>query len=232
MSSSLEALVNRQIRRWELVRRSSVGERPLPSLAISRPLGAGAAEIGRQVGEQFGYPVFDRQIVEWIAQETGRQEQLISGLDEHIRDAIDRLVSDGFTRARFSEGDYLHQLVRILAALSERGGAVILGRGAQFVLPPAQTLRVLVVAPQSVRVERLHKSNSISMGEAEELIRQSDADRRHFLAYHFHREWDDPNDYDLCVNTGLYSLDAAARLLIAAYRARFPWVKPLAHVSH
>ena len=109
---------------------------------------------------------------------------------------------------------------------------MILGRGSQFILPPERALRVLVVAPKAERVERVRKRHSISVGEAEELVRQSDADRRHFLTYHFHREPDDPNDYDLCVNTGLYSLDAAASLLIAAYRARFPWARPLPHVSH
>lgn len=225
MSRGTEALADRQIRRWEHVRRSSGKEAPLPSVVFSRPLGAGSLEIGRRVSDQLGYPLFDRQIVEWIAQKTRRREWLVAGVDERIRSAIDRFVSDGFTRERFAESDYLRQLIRILAALSERGGAVILGRGAQFVLPRERTLQVLIVAPQSDRVERLRMRHSISKSEAEELVRQSDADRREFLAYHFHRESDDPLDYDLCVNTGFCSLDAAADLSIAAYRARFPRAK-------
>jgi hypothetical protein len=209
-----------------------VAERPLPSLVLSHPLGAGVSEIGRRVGKRLGYPLFDRQIVEWIARQTQRQERLIAGLDERIRGAIDRLVGDGFTRERFTESDNLRKLLRILVTLSERGGAVILGRGAQFVLPPARTLRILILAPQSDRVERLSKRYAISAGEAEELVRQADAERRHFLIHHFHREPDNPNDYDLCVNTGLSSLDSAASLLIAAYQTRFPRPEPSARVSH
>ncbi len=231
MGWGIEALVNREVRRWELVRRSSKAERPLPSLVLSHPLGAGVTEIGRRVCKRLGYPLFGREIVEWIVKKAERQERLVQGVDERLRGAIDRLVSDGFTRERFTESDYLRQLVRILATISERGGAVILNRGAQFVLPPARTLRVLVVAPQSERVERLRRRHSISAGEAEQLIRQSDADRRYFLTRHFQREPDDPTDYDLSVNTGLCSVDDAAHLLISSYRARFLRTRPLSHLS-
>lgn len=225
MSQNTEALVNHQIRRWELSQRSLASEPPLPCVVLSRPLGAGAAELGRRVAEMLGFPFFDREIVEWIGRRTGHRERLIAGVDAQIRSAIDRFVTDGFTRERFTESDYLRQLVRIMAALSERGGAVILGRGAQFILPPARMLRVLVVAPRPERVERIRKRQSISAPEAEEVVRQADASRREFLRCHFHREPDDPLDYDLCVNTSSVTLGAAARLLVAAYHERFPEAK-------
>jgi cytidylate kinase len=225
MSRSIEALVEHQMRRWELARRSSVSEPPLPCLAISRPLGAGAAELGQRVAELLGFPFFNKELVEWIARRTRHREQLVAGVDEHIRSTIDRFVTDGFARERFTESDYLRQVVKIMAILGERGGAVILGRGSQFILPPERTLRALVVAPRPERVERLRKRQSISAAEAEELIRQADATRREFLRYHFHREPDDPENYDLSVNTGFLSLEDASSLLAAAYRARFPAAK-------
>jgi len=225
MGRNIEALVEHQIRRWELARRSAVSEPPLPCVALSRPLGAGAAELGQRVAELLGFPFFNKELVEWIARRTRHREQLVAGVDEHIRNTIDRFVTDGFVRERFTESDYLRQLVRIMAILGERGGAVVLGRGAQFILPPARTLRALVVAPRPERVERLRKRQSVSAVEAEEMIRQADASRSEFLRYHFHREADDPLSYDLSVNTGFLSLEDAANLLVAAYRARFPGSK-------
>jgi len=222
MSRSIEALVEHQIRRWELARRSSVSEPPLPCVALSRPLGAGAADLGQRVAELLGFPFFNKELVEWIARQARHREQLVAGVDEHIRNTIDRFVTDGFVRERFTESDYLRHLVRIMAILGERGGAVILGRGAQFILAPERTLRVLVVAPRAERMERLRKRESISAAEAEEMIRKADASRREFLMYHFHREPDDPGGYDLSVNTGFLSLEDAAKLVAAAYRARFP----------
>ncbi len=222
MSRSIDALVEHQIRRWELARRSAVSEPPLPCVALSRPLGAGAAELGQRVAELLGFPFFNKELVEWIARRTRHCEQLVAGVDEQIRNSIDRFVTDGFVRERFTESDYLRQLVRIMAILGERGGAVILGRGAQFILRPERTLRALVVAPRPERVERLRKRQSISAAEAEEMIRKADASRREFLMYHFHREPDDPGSYDLSVNTGFLSMEDAASLVATAYRARFP----------
>lgn len=225
MNRSIEALVNHQIRRWDLSRRSLVSEPPLPCVALSRPLGAGAAELGKRVAEEFGFPFFNREIVELIARRTGYREQIITGVDEHVRNAIDRFVTDGFAHEKFTESDYLRQVVRIMATLGERGGAVIMGRGAQFILRPERTLRVLVVAPKAKRVEELRKRQSLSAAEAKELVRQSDISRNEFLKYHFGRESNDPGDYDLCVNTGSFALEAAANLVISAYRERFPGVK-------
>jgi cytidylate kinase len=222
MSRSIEALVEHQVRRWELSRRSSVSEPPRPCVTLSRPLGAGAAELGQRVADMLGFPFFNKELVEWIARRSGHREHLVAGVDERIRNAIDRFVTDGFARERFTETDYLRQLVRIMATLGELGGAVILGRGSQFILPAERTLRALVVAPQSERVERLRKRESITAAEAEEAIQRADAGRRAFLVYHFHREPDDPGSYDLTVNTGFLSLEDAATLLATAYRLRFP----------
>jgi cytidylate kinase len=222
MSRGIEPLVEHQIRRWELARRSLVSQPPLPCLALSRPLGAGAAELGRLVAEQLGFAFFDKDFVKWVSQRTRHREQLVAGVDEHVRNAIDRFVTDAFTRERFTESDYIRQVVRIMAILGERGGAVILGRGAQFIMPPERTLRALIVAPRAERVERLRKRQSISAAEAEEMVCEADASRRQFLMHHFHKEPDDPGNYDLCVNTGFFSLENAANLVVIAYRNRFP----------
>jgi cytidylate kinase len=177
MSRSIEALVDQQIRRWNLPRRSLASEATLPCVALSRPLGAGAADLGLGVANQLGFPFFNREIVEQIARQTGYQEQMIAGVDEQIRSAIDRFVTDGFARKKFSESSYMRQLVRIMAALGERGGAVIMGRGAQFILRPERTLRVLV-APLADRVERLRGNRSPAAGGG--LVHRSDASRDEF----------------------------------------------------
>lgn len=225
MHRSIEALANHQIRRWELARRSSVSVPPLPCVVISRLPGAGGVELGQNVASSLGYPFFDREIVEWVAQRTGQREHLVAGLDEHVRNAIDRFVTDGFARERFTESEYLHHLVRVLVTLGERGGAVILGRGAQFILPPERALRIFVVASREERSERIRRERSLSAAEAALRVRQEDANRREFLRHHFRREPDDPTSYDLCLNTGFISMEAATKLVVDAYHGRFPKVR-------
>ena len=222
MVRSVEELVNREMRRWELSRRSAASEPPRPCIAISRYPGSGAATLGQRVAESLDYAFFGIELVDWIARRTGFARQLIGGVDERIRNTIDRYVADTWRRERFTESDYLHQVVSTITTLGERGGAVILGRGSPFILPPERALRVFVVAPREQRVEKLAKQRALSSADAQAELAREDASRRKFLEHHFGRDPDDPTHYDLMLNLGTLSMDAAAALLVDAVLVRFP----------
>lgn len=100
--------------------------------------------------------------------------------------------------------------------------AVILGRGATVILAPEQTLRVLVVAPDADRIERLARVRGISRDEAAARLAQEDEDRAGFLRHHFGVEQNDPTLYDVVVNTGTLGVEGAAALVVEGLRRRFP----------
>jgi cytidylate kinase len=220
----VEALVERQARRWHVAHRSAESRPPAPCVALSRRPHSGAAEIGQRVARQLDFGFFGIEIVDRIAREHHVQRALVEGLDERARSLIERYVTDTFTRRAFTETEYLRYLVRVLATLGERGRAVILGRGSPYVLAPERTLRVLVTAPQAARAARLASSRGIEGPEAAEVLEREDAERREFLRQHFHLDPDDPLHYDLVVNTGTLGIGAAAELVVDAVHRRFePW---------
>jgi cytidylate kinase len=221
VTHTLDELVGRQFRRWERGRRSRDAEAPRPCIALSRLPGSGAAELGQRLAEQLGYAFFGIEIVDHIARRTGLRRELVAGVDERIRSAIDRYVADGLRRERFTESDYARQLVDTIAALGERGAAVVLGRGSVFILPPERALRLLVVAPREFRVERIGRQEGLAGNEAAQRLDALDAERREFLTHHFRGDPDDPTRYDLCLNTGSLGLDGAAVVALAAFGARF-----------
>ena len=154
---------------------------------------------------------------------TGSRRDLVAGVDEHIRNGIERVVSDLLLRReQFTESDYLQYVVRTIVSIGERGGAVILGRGAQFILAPERALRVLIVAPREARIERLAKQESLDHRAASARLANEDAGRREFLQHHFKRDPDDPSQYDLSLNLGTLSLEVATDSLIDTLSARFP----------
>jgi cytidylate kinase len=217
----LDALVQHQIQRWQLEQgRRAPG--PAPCVAVSHMHGSGARDVARLVAQRLGFGFFDREIVDQIAREEGTQRWLVEDVDEHVRTAIDRFVLDAFRGRRFSESDYLHGLLRVVGTLSERGGAVILGRGSTFALPLDRTLRVFVVAPRKVRVERWAKEHGYGPEEEAERLARRDAERREFLARNFDVDPDDPTHFDLVVNTATLTVEGAAELVVAALRQRFP----------
>jgi cytidylate kinase len=219
---SMEVLIDRQMRRWNLQQASEGPRLPPPCVALSRLPHSGAEEIGRHVAERLDYGFFGREIVDRIAGEQGIQRRLVAGLDEKIHGTIDRYVADAFRVHAFTESDYLRHVVRVIVTLGNRGMAVILGRGAVFVLSPARALRVYVVAATAARIDRLAESRGLSHEQAAEMIGEEDAKRREFFRHQFGVAPDDPLHYDVVVNTGTLSIDAAVNVVLEALRSRFP----------
>jgi cytidylate kinase len=217
----LDQIVEHQARRWDLEERRPQPRPKAPCIAISRLPGSGSAELGHRVAEKLDYGFFDIELLDQIAREQGIQRRLLEGLDERLRSGIERYVVDAFSRRAFTESEYLRAVVRAISTLGERGAAVILGRGSQFILPADRALRVLVVAPHEARAGRLARERGLAPADAATAIAREDAARRQFFGHHVRIDPDDPVHYDLVVNTETLGTDGAAVLVIDALRRRF-----------
>ena len=214
-------LADRQMRRWELQHRIGAPARPLPCVAISRLPGAGGAEIGRRVADVLDYGFFGSEMVDQIEREKGLDHWLVSGLDERVRTAINRFVGDTFSDRQFRESDYLRHVTRAIATLGRRGSAVIIGRGAPYILSPEHALRVLLVAPRPARLERYAEVRDLSADRAERVLARSEEHRSEFIQKQFGVRQDDPALYDLALNTATLGFDRAAHLIVETLRRRF-----------
>jgi cytidylate kinase len=170
------------------------------------------------VAQELGWEFYGIELVDHIAREKHVHRELVAALDEHMRTAIDRYV-DAFRMREFTESDYLREIVRAVSALGERGSAVILGRGAPFILPPERALRVLVVGPREARLARLARDEGVLPEVAAERLAKLDAERHEFLGQ-FHVDPEDPSRYDLAVSPDVLGMDVAAELVVRAVRSR------------
>jgi cytidylate kinase len=221
MAQSTEQLVERQMNRWRVLGRTTP-TKPSPCIALSRLPGAGAEELGVRVAERLGWGFFGIEIIDQIAREQGIARRLLEGLDERVRSAIERQVVDAMGHPGLRENEYLHLVARAVLTFGERGGCVLLGRGSHLILPPERTLRVLVVAPPERRAESVARQRGVTQAEASTIVSEEDTARREFFRHHFSRDPDDPVLFDLTVNTGSLSRNAATELTLLALRERFP----------
>ncbi len=222
-SREIDAMIERQVRRWETARLSKPPPH-LPVVALSRLPGARGDELAKALAAQLDYGLFDREIVDEIAREGGVAARLVAGLDERVRGVIDRYVTDVFRTRRFVESDYLEHVVRAIRTLSERGRVVIVGRGAPYLLAPREALRVLVVAPRTQRAARLAEERQLSPDRAPREFERAESERREFARYHFGVEQSDPELYDLVVNSGTMELQTAVDVVVRALERQFPVV--------
>jgi len=98
---------------------------------------------------------------------------------------------------------------------------MLLGRGAQYILPKETTLRVRIIAPLDVRIEKAIRTTRSTRKDAEDFVLKMEYDRRSFVEQYFHRDVTNPLDYDLVLNTENLSIDAAVATLETAFKAKF-----------
>jgi len=62
----------------------------------------------------------------------------------------------------------------------------------------------------------LMDQQGLSYEAAEKMIQKSDHERKGFLKFAFHKDWDDPSLYDLIINRDKLSAESASSLIIEA----------------
>lgn len=235
-TEGIEKLVEHQLGLWQAQRRISDERlrrehdpgRTLGFVTISRDAGNNGPAVARELAERLGWSVFDSEIVDYIARHSSVHKDLISTLDERTRDfvtdAVMALVGAAEHR-EFGSSDYREALFSTMVAIAQHGEAVILGRGGNIVLERMKDgLRVRLIAPTAVRIDRLAEEMGVARTEAEKLVRQTDRERRSFVHKQFDRDIDDPCLYDLVINTAGMTCSEVVSLIWQAARIRCPGI--------
>lgn len=219
--TSIQHIVDRQLRRWESERLAELESAqhapqappPAPSVTIARQAGLRGKVIAGMLAERLGYQVFDKEIVDYIALNENVRRKLLDMLDEQTVSGI-KLWAEGIVRGQHVDrGDFLRFLSRTVRAIHLHGRAVILGRGANILLADAQAFRVRLVAPIEWRLPVYMEDNQCDEETARRELKASDAERGEFMRSFFHSDWEDPAAYDLTLNVAGLSVEVASDIL-------------------
>jgi hypothetical protein len=190
-------------------------------ITLSREFGAGGARIAGRVAVELGFQLWDDELIAYVARKANAEPTVVRELDEHPRDLLRDVVAGSFWGTRISGSKYRSLVTHAVGELAKRGGAVIVGRGANFLVEPEQALRVRVVCPLKQRVDRHARKAQVAWAEAAQHVQHMDQERERFVRQLCAEQCADPAHYDLIVNTRDLSDETAARLITSAYRARF-----------
>ena len=214
----------------------------MPVITLSRQFGAGGASIGRSLAARFGAELLDREVVARVAARSGIPEAEAEGYDERLPSLWQRLTAALAASAPeaimapvppdamggLALGERLFAVTRaVIEEAAATGNAVILGRGAGFLLAdrPA-VLRVQLHASLSARVRYLQARveelprGALDLDDAalRDLCRRVDAARATYIRSHFDADWNDVRRYDLALDTGRLGLGRSIDLIEAAAR--------------
>lgn len=223
MTRTIEALVEAQARRWQLVRSERHEDVRRPVVTVTGLHGAGDAEVAGRLATDLGLDLFDREIIHRIADSTHLSERVVSSLDEKHRELLTDWLAAITGPGYLSPAEYRYHLSRIVGTVARHGGAVILGRGAHLILGQGAALRVMLVGPLEPRVRAVMKSEGLSEREARRRIVTVEADRKAFLMKHFHDDLADLTTFDIVLNTVVLGVEGACGAIRAALERMPAW---------
>jgi cytidylate kinase len=215
-SRSKEQIIEDQMRRWRLMQiEKPVEQSSLPIITISREPGSGGSIIAAKVAERLGLDLFHQEVLHAMAKSSNVSAQVLKTLDEKGLSVLEDWISSLVRERHLWPDQYLKQLMKVIVAIGEHGHAIILGRGANFILPPDNCIKVRVISPQRVRIENVAKSFNITEREARRHVIRTESDRRAFIRKYFYAEIADPVNYDIVINTATLSMDDATGAIAA-----------------
>src|SRR5262249_18338347 len=185
----------------------------LMTIALSREAGTQATAVGHELGARLGWPVYDHELLETIAQDLGVHARLLESVDERrvswLKEAFERFLEV----PQVSENAYVHRLVKTVLALGCHGECVIVGRGSAFILPLKTTMRVRLIAPLPVRIANISERLGVPRAEARRQLEAIDRERTAFIREHFFKDPTESRHYDLVLNFARYGIAGCTELI-------------------
>ena len=208
MATSIDAIIDRQFRRWELERsaghRAESGHESIPNvhpvLTVSREHGSAGSAIAASLADRFGYTLLHRDVIDRMGQSTGYSRRLLESLDDRSRSNMATWFDSMVGGLYFDSTDYVRALFTTLYSIARLGGVVVVGRGANFIVGRDRGFHVRVVAPREERIRAIAERRGVGLREAAHEVAVRDHEREEFVRRLFHRSADDPLAYDIVIN--------------------------------
>lgn len=203
-------------------------------VTVSRLYGSGGSEVAARVAQALGWSLLDNAVVDAVAIRLGVTRDEVAAREERIPSLAERLVEtmalgsqdwigaiDDGKRAP-TDAQLLEVTRHIVDEAIARGPLVIVGRGAQSMLAArSDALHVFCHASRSALIKRSMTRDRLAEQEAADLVDDTNNHREQWVKRHWNRDWREPSNYDLSVNTESLGIASASDIVVLTARMRF-----------
>lgn len=196
-----------------------------PDIVISRDPGSGGQLIAKKIASKLGWTFFDKALMLKLSEDLHIDPAELTRVDEHGRTWFGDLFHSILNPSYVSDIRYISHLKKILLHAAKHGNMVILGRGANMIIPHDKCLRVRITASFEKRVSNTYEYEHFkSKEEATERVTHVQIHRNQFVRQYFGINPHNPWNYDLVISTDHLTIDQSRDLIISAFKAKFPEV--------
>ena len=207
---SIHQIIEEQVQKWQILDKKEQKEaEEISVVTIYREPGSGGNIVAKSLSEKLGYDLFYQEVIHEMAESARVSIRLLETLDEKGVSVLEDWISSLVDKRHLWPDRYLQHLMKVIGTIGKHGRAVIVGRGANFVLPPDKRLSVRIVAPLEIRIKNVARDFGIDTQESRRRVIRTDSDRRAFVRKYFNADIGAPLNYDLVINIGILSINGA-----------------------
>lgn len=180
-------------------------------ITITRGYGSGGRTVGKMLAKELGIPFYDRELLRMASDESGINEQLFGKADETVKKGILPKISKSPYKGELippdSEGfvsdqNLFNYMAKVIKELADKESCIIVGRCGDYILKEYKNvLNLFVHAPLESCIDTLTTMYPGTRKELKKKILTIDKDRSEYYKYFTGREWNNAENYDLCINT-------------------------------
>lgn len=181
----------------------------MPLIAISRDSYTHGNEIAQKVAQRLGLECLSREVILEAAEEFHVPERDIERALHDAPSILERMSSRKERHLAMFRAALFKHLIK--------GDTVYHGLAGHFFLAEVpHVLRVRVVADIEERVAEEMRREGLDDKTARKRIEREDDERARWTKYLFCQDYRHPEQYDLCLNLGVLSVDDAVEVIAAA----------------
>ncbi len=201
-------------------------------ITVSRQYAASGSVVAALVAKKLGWTVVDNAFIDEIASRSGYAREDVESLEERVPNFLERLAQSSalsFPDLLMSTPEVIAEpeelkLARItrelVMDLGRRDRMVFVGRAAAAVLARERdALHVRIVASVPFRIRQAIERLGVPEQEASRILEDRDRNRDEYHRVYYERDWQDPVNYHLVLNTELLGAEGSAEVIIARARA-------------
>ena len=187
-----------------------------PVITLCMAPGSLGSLVAKNVADKLGFDLYNRDIIKAIARSMKTSAGRIDHLEKERLSGLEDFIASLIEEKYLHNDIYMEHLVKVVWAIADHGSAVIVGRGANFILPPEKRFSVRIIAPTETRIANIVRAVGASDENVRRRIARREARRRAFVRQAFNKEIRNPNHYDITLNTARLSVETAAEAIVVA----------------
>ena len=192
---------------------------------IGREFGSGGREVGEKLGSKLGIKLYDKELLQQAAKDSGFCEEIFENHDEKPTNSfLYSLVMDTYSVSGYSAAPFLdmplnHKVFlaqfETIKKIAEKESCVIVGRCADYALSDnPDCINIFIHADLDVRIKNVSRNLNITENKARDIINKTDKQRASYYNYYTSKKWGDSKSYNLSLDAGKLGTDNCVEMIL------------------